>query len=226
MKAFKNTLLTLAVILLMGVLTALFAFGLASSDVNDGVFTAQPSDELPKELARAVLFQNEYTMTEEQLNSFLAYLLSSQESADDCFTVTDMYIDIISSSASKCYIRLRRGELAFTISAECTSKLSGGSIETRFSNASIGKLPLPDRAMTRLLEQTQLSLYPAVIDAKQLTLSVPDHYGIDLGEYGELVSVDILTLTPAPDAITVTTNPVIGDSLQNAAGMLWEQFGG
>ena len=218
-KAIKNILMTIAVIGLFAVLLGLICFKIAVADVNSGVFTAEPSSELAGEFVKGVLFNNEYEISEQELNSFAAYLIEQNAAAaeqdEDRFSVTDFYIDLRSGGVGRCYIRIKNSSLAFDISADCRSKLENNEIVISFDNASVGNLPIPNGVLSYFLKRTDLKLASAFIDADDLELHLPSHYGLTIPDYGEAVSIDITSLSPNDNGITVSTNPVVSDALKN-----------
>ncbi len=224
MKALKNFVMTLAILLLTVVLAGLVVFGLASSDVNDDVFNEQPSDVLLSEISSSVISQNGCTISEESLNSFIAYALGSVDAGGDRFYVTDIYIDL-KSSDTMCYIRVSRGEISFTVVCECSAEIKNDKIVVYLGEASVGKLPLPEWAMKKLLTQTDLSLSSGEIDADDLIIRFPNHYGLEIADLGEIVSVDIRDLSISDDSVTITTNPILMDSIGNAAERIMDRLG-
>ncbi len=220
--------MTIAVILLFIVLLGLIAFKLAVTDVNAGVFTAKPSGELPGELAKAVILDSEYRVNEGQLNSFAAYLIGSgSKSESKNLSVTDVYINFKQDGSNRCYMRLANESFTFDFAADCAITLENGEIDLVFTNASVGKLPLPDALLCYILDGTDLGAFNKYVytGASSPELHFPTHYGLEIQDWGELVTVDITSLTITDDNVVIKTNPVLEDSLQNAAGMLKDKLG-
>ncbi len=212
--------MTLAVIALFAVLLGLICFRLAVEEVNGGVFTAQPSSQLPYDLLKGVVTDSEYTISEKELNDFAAYLIEqSNDSVDDTkdsFILTDLYIDLKEGDTGRCYLRVKKGSVSFDIAADCKLESGDGEFVASIDNATVGKLPVPESVLKLIFERTALEIKSAYISADEPALHIPTHFGMELPElsgYGELISLDIISADISDDSITVKTNPVLTDAL-------------
>ena len=222
--------MTIAVIILFAVLLGLIAFKLAVTDINAAVFTAQPSGDLPADMAKSVLLDNEYRLNEGQLNSYIAYLIDGsvpEQLPEGKLCVTDVYFDFKENGVNRCYIRTKRDDLVFSFAADCAVALENGEIVMRFSNASVGKLPIADSMLCPVLSRANLGVFNSFIctDNSVPEARLPTHYGLEAGDLGELVSVDIESLTITGDTAVLTTNPVISDALGNAVDIFKDKLG-
>lgn len=217
MKQFKKFLMTIAVIILFVILTLTLCAGLALSSVYSDVFTASPSAELPMTVVKNALTSSACTISEEELNSFAAYLISTGENtaANDEFRLTDIYIDLSGNTPSKCYMRITNGTFTFTAAADCDI-LFGDDLTLRFSNITVGKLPVPDAAAARFFDDIDLGEASKYADVGALAVRFPTHYGLDVTGLGQIVDIDIESLDVDDDSIYITTNGIIGDSLKSA----------
>ena len=53
-----------------------------------------------------------------------------------------------------------------------------------------------------------------------MSVNIPSHYSLDIGEIGTLVNIDIIELRIDDDHIYIKTNPVVGDTIQNIIDMI------
>ena len=222
--------MTIAVILLFAVLLGLIAFKLAVTDINSAVFISEPSGTLPADMARSVLVDSEYKLNEGQLNSYAAFLISGVNSVapkEGKLYVTDVYIDFKSDGVNRCYIRTKRDDFVFSFAADCDVRLENGEIVLTFSNASVGQLPIPDSMLCPLLGRVDLGVFNKYLrtDGSLPEAHFPTHYGLEIEDWGELVTVEIQSLTITDDNALLTTNPIINDTLNNAAGMIKDKLG-
>lgn len=225
MKQFKKFLLTITVILLFAILTATLCAGLVLSPVYEDVFTAEPNTQLPINVAKNALTSSACTISENELNSFAAYLISTTENIDtgDFFRLTDIYIDMNASLPSKCYMRISNGTFTLIVTADC-SITYGNEITMSFSNVTIGKLPISDNIAARFFEDIDLGDAENYTHKSTLAISFPTHYGIEVPVLGEIVDIDIESLEISDDCIYITTNKIIGDSMQNAFDSIVDYF--
>lgn len=228
MNALKKVLLTIAVILLFLLLIGLLCFKLAITDVNSEMYTAQASASLPAEFAKAVILENNYTIPEEDLNDFIAYLINEMVNSDgssDDFHVSEFYIDLRSSEPNRCYMRVTNDSLTFSFAGDCSIYIENNEIVFKLSNFSVGKLPISDSIASYFINRIDMKSMDSYINADALEARFPTHYGINLPEMGELVSIDIISIDIGDSGINAQTNPVIQDSLGNVADILTDKFG-
>ena len=218
-KALKQFLMTLAVLVLIAVLSCLAAFGLAVSEVDEADFSAVPLSSLPGEILSAVAVNNECFIDENSLNSYIAYMLEGFDNGDDT-KITGVSIDCREGETCRVYVRIESGEFEYTAAADCDLKLGSDCIEAVFSNVTVGKLPVPALIVKQALSEAYTGSLGQYIRPETPGFEIPAHFGMNMGESGELVSIDIIELETAADGIRIGTNPVFGDMLDNAVGML------
>ncbi len=221
-------MMTLAVIILFIVLLGLICFKLAMSEVNSDVFTAEPSGDLPVEIAKSVFSGDSYTITEEQLNSYMMFLLNKKNMlphSDDATLITGLYLDLKQSGPCGCFIRAEKNGRVMYIYSDCDVELTNGQLVFEFSNITLGKLPLPDFAAKQFLKRANLSTAAKYMIPDELEADVPAHFAVDLPEYGELGSIDLETLVIGDDEAEITIKPVITGSASDLFGFFTDKLG-
>ncbi len=228
MNALKKVLLTLAIILLFLLLIGLLCFKLAITDVDSDMYKAQASANLPAEFAKAVILENNYTIPEEDLNNYIAYLISGMAtpaSSGDDFRVSEFYIDLKANEPNRCYMRVTNDSFTFSFAADCDIHMENNEIVFKLSDFSVGKLPVSDSIASYFINRVDMKTMGAYVNADALEARFPTHYGINVPDIGELVSIDIVSIDISDSGINAQTNPVISDSLGNVADILIDRFG-
>ncbi|MBQ1388164.1 MAG: hypothetical protein IIY78_00885 [Clostridia bacterium] len=206
------------------VLFGLVAFGLASADVYSDVFTAEPDDGLPTEFVSAIIASNHYFLSEDKLNSYMAYRTDQAEKSNSSadVIVTDVYIDFNGETPTKIYAAVKFKGRRFVVAADSDISTDSTNIYMKLSNVTIGKLPVPNGMINNILKIAE-SIPGATVSDNTITMS--KHLSIGAGESFELVSIDIIELSVTDTGLDITTEPIVQNSLTDAAGSLMDKFG-
>ena len=219
MKAVKKLFMTAAVLLLAAVLAIVVCAGLVLTTVNDDKFGDEPSDDLPYDMLLPVLKESGYTASEQELNAYIAYLLDKHNSSrrKKGYTIANASVEL-EPDGCVWYVRISDGSRDIDFSAKSDAEIVGGEIRLRFYDVTAGVLPVPDEAASFILKRTQLSRAEDYFDADTLTARFPAHYGIEVGGFGELIGIEIGSLTIGSGTAAIETNNILLNMIGNIAG--------
>ncbi len=220
MKKFATTFL---ISILFLVLTCLICFKMAIDVPQANIFVAEASDELPKSAVKSLLLKNEYFMSESEFNSYLQYLAENTEKRTydkDYYLLTNIYFDFQSDVPSKCYLKFRNSQRDMVVSVDVDIRKNGNSIDLTFSNLFIGKLHLPEFISKYYFQTTDFGDFSKYINADEMKAEIPTHYSLDIPDFGEVVSVDIIEISVTDSGVSITTNEIVKDSLSGIASSI------
>ena len=219
MKKIFQILLIIALLILLGCLGAYY---FAVQPVDTDVFDAEPSDDLYTNFLKGAVVNSEYTADQNEINSYLAYKLTSEDDSEkDGWRLTGLYLSV---AESRVYARMTDGKTTLYISADAVVSVEG-DVCVAFSNVTIGKLPLPDKAASLWLGRIDLGEAEKYISAETLRAHIPSHYGIELEGYGEAVWIDIENVSFEGSTVRITTNPIVTDAIGNFFGYAADNVG-
>lgn len=185
-------------------------------------FTAEPSNAIVKTLAFSAIKDNEAYLDEEGINSLIAFLinnLNAKGSSNSDIKIIAVSVDLNGDKPCTVYAKVEVMERTIELSADISVHINDDSIKISFDNAYAGKLKIPSYVISSLLSRTNLQNINN-ISLTDMSVNIPSHYSLDIGEIGTLVNIDIIELRIDDDHIYIKTNPVVGDTIQNIIDMI------
>lgn len=226
-KSGKGFATVILIIILALVLCVLIMVGMIFQDDNTDKYNSSPSIEPVQDIALNTLLSNEAVISENDLNSVLAYLIQPADSGGimgDAAPLNAVYLDL-GEDTSRLYFQVDFSGRAIGISADADICLdSNGTINIKLENAAAGKLKIPRSLLVYALKQTGLSS-SQYISIDETTVSIPSYYSVTAADIGTLVDIDILDLSISDDALYIQTNPIGESVIDNAADILGDRIG-
>lgn len=221
----KIILTVIIIILLIIILSALIMISLAFTDDNTDKYNSLPSNELAKEVAMSAVFDNEAYITEESLNSFIAYLIQQANNSgvfgSDC-TLNALYIEINSGTPSHLYFQITYKERDLGFSADINAYFDevNQTIKLSLDNAYVGRLKIPNSLLSYVLSKINFASALGFSSVDDLTITLPTHYSLSIDDIGTIVEIDIINLNVDNGEIYIQTNPIAQDTIDNILGIL------
>ncbi len=206
------------ILLLLAVLGILICVALVFQKDDIDRFTAEPSNAIVKTLAVSAIKDSEAYLDEDGINSLLAYLVNGvneQGISSGDVKLKAAAVDINADKPCKVYFQVEYMEKEIQLSADISIQVTDESIKISFDNAYAGKLKIPRYAVTYILSKTNLQSKNNKISVDDLSVEIPSHYSLDIGDIGTLVNIDIIELKIDDNSIYIKTNPVVSDTIQN-----------
>lgn len=127
------------------------------------------------------------------------------------------YIDINTGRPCRCYFQIEHNErkLGFSADVEINFNEEQNQIELIFSNAKVGKLPIPKKFIVHELKKTKLDIIASHLSFEDLSVNLPTHFDFAIPNTETTVSVDILNIIIYEDQVHIETNPVLNDALND-----------
>lgn len=212
----------LLIVILTIVLSAMVIIGLAFTDDNTDKYTTAPSNEVIKSIAESAVSSNSAYIQENELNGLLAYLIdvgSDINSETSDYRLTAAYIDLKADAPSKLYFQIEyRGRpLGFTAEVDTILDEINGEIKLTLSNATVGRLQIPDFITEYLLDQAKIGTLPSVVSVDNMTITLATSYMVSVDGFGDLAKLEIVDMEINDNEVFIQTNPIIFDMIGNLA---------
>ena len=154
----KHRFLKFVIIILVVVLTAGgILFFLLVQDDNKGKYSAEPSVDIFSKLIVASLTTKEVSISEEEINGFLAYALSKYEiNMDSNIIIDGIYTDINpETNFAKLYVPITYNKVSLGLTGTLDIHLneSSSKIDINISNTKVGKLPIPSKLVAKFIAE-------------------------------------------------------------------------
>lgn len=216
------------IIILLIVLSGLIMIGLVFQDDNTDKYNSIPSNALAQEVAMSAIEYNEAYITQDGLNSLIAYVIQQANNSgvfNSSVTLNAVYIELNSDTSSRLYFQISYKEKDIGVSADVNIYLDelDGNIKMELGNASVGKLRVPNSVLSTVISKLNLGSSTSYFSINELTVSIPSHYSLSIENIGTLVDVDILSFDISDGEIYIQTNPITIDIVDNLMGILGDK---
>lgn len=216
----KTFLTVIAILILLLLLTFLICLKLAYTDENTDKYYSEPDISAVQSIAMNAVLGNQSDITEDQLNSMIAYLIEQANEKglfNKEYKLLAAYFDINTGKPSRLYFQIEHNEkkLGFSADVEIYFNRTTDKIELIFSNAKVGKLTIPKKFIVSELKKTDLEAVADYISFEDLSVNLPTDFSFEIPGLGTLVEVDIENLEVFEDQIHLETNPILNDTIDN-----------
>ena len=193
---------------------------LAYTDENTDKYNSVPDLSSWQTISMNTVLENESDITEEQINSIVAYLIEKANSSklfDDDYKLLAAYIDINADTPCACYFQIEHNErkLGFSADLEIDFDAEHNKLSLSFSNAKIGKLPIPKKLVVYVLKKTKLGIAASLLSFEDLSLVLPTSLNFNIAAIDTNVNVEITNFVISEDMIHLETNPIINEAVDS-----------
>ena len=225
----KTVLTVIGIILALLLLTFLICLKLAYTDDNTDKYYSTPDISSVKSIALNAVLGNETDITEEQINSVIAYLIEQANEKglfNKNYKLIAAYIDINTGKTSRCYFQIEHKDkkLGFSADIEISVNEATNQIQLIFGNAKVGKLPIPKSFIVHELKKTEIEIISHYLSIDELAISIPTHVEFKLSELDLSVNVDIINLEVYEDQVHIETNPILNDTLNDIKNSIGDKI--
>lgn len=227
----RNTMIVIISLLLLLVTAAAAVIILALQTPNSGKFTAQPSYNMVTTLVKSAIYDNEAEISNDDLNSFIAYMLEkannkSGQNGEEKLPIKNAAVFVHSDSLSELYSQLQFGGQTLEVSGEfeLTPDISDNSIELTFKSAKIGALPVPpEMLLDYIFKDGGMANNADFLKRDGKKLYIKTSYSFEAFEQN--ITLEITKVKPTADGVTLKTTSaadIILGSIGSWLGSLFE----
>ncbi|MDP4119928.1 MAG: hypothetical protein Q8876_02585 [Bacillota bacterium] len=179
-------------------------------------FGTSPDNELSMNIAKTALYGREQTITNEQLNGQIAYLLQNRTKKDDSdFHLISCAVNFYKSKKSMMYIQaLYKGaKLSINSNIDIVLDEKAEKLRIQLSKCSVGLLPIPAKMITDGIKESddykqKLHEYINVTDNE---IILPSSYAVDDKKSDVKINIKMTKITENDGSVTIQVNSLLNN---------------
>ncbi|MGN1112980.1 MAG: hypothetical protein ACI4RP_07225 [Acutalibacteraceae bacterium] len=223
----RNTMIVIISLLLLFVIAAATVIILALQTPNSDKFTAQPSYDMVTTLVKSAIYDKEAEISNEELNSFIAYMLEkannkSNQNGEEKLPIKNAAVFVHSDKLCELYSQIQFGGQTLEISGEfeLTPAVIGDSIELTLKSAKIGALPVPPgMLLDYVFKDGGIAGNADFLERDGNKLYIKTSYSFEA--FSQNITLEITKIKPTDNGVTLKTTSaadIILDSLESWIG--------
>lgn len=219
--AFRNTAIIIGVVLILLAAAVITAFVLAFQMPNSDKFNAQPSSDLLETLVVSAVYDEDAEASNDEINSFIAYLLdegesSAAENGEEELPIKNLALFVHKDKPCELYSQVEIGGNIFEVSGEFTvdTDIVDNEIKLTVTAAKLGSLPLPPSfILDYIFKNSNLSQDAEFLRQDGTDIYIGSEYGFNF--LGQDINIGITKIQPEDNGLTVKTTSA-ADIILNA----------
>ncbi len=218
--AVRNIFITIGVLIVLLALAAVAAINLALSTDDLSKFEVEASNKLAYTLAQSVMFGAKQEISEDELNSMLAYLfqqsaIENQEQASPPLQLDALVINLHKDQPNRVYARLNGMGQMLVLSGDAQVSLDseGKKFTVTLSNTKLGKLPVPaDWIISFLFQNDSVNNLSDKLTFEGNTVSFPSEVSVEVMSQEITLEIEEFTLgEQSMEVLPTSALDIIGD---------------
>lgn len=226
----RNTMIIIVSLLLLLVIAAATVIILALQTPNSDKFTTQPSYDMLTTLVKSAIYDNEAEISNDELNSFIAYMLEkandkNEQNGEKKLPIKNAAVFVHSDSLSELYAQVEfRGQtLEVSGEFELTPAVFDNSIELSMKSAKIGALPVPPGfLLDYIFKDGGIASDAGFLVRDGNNIYITTSYSFEA--FSQNITLEVTKIKPTDDGITLKTTSaadIILGSLESWIGSLF-----